>query len=61
MKELVHAIDTYVDMVDLEVTSNPHAAEGRQGQMLTAHQPTKNAPGQHADDAIQLLPNDPYV
>ena len=61
MRELVHAIDTHVDMVDLEVTSNPHATEGRQGQTLTADQPTKNAPAQHADDVIQLLPNDPYV
>ena len=28
MRELVHAIDTHMEMVDLEVTSNLHAEEG---------------------------------
>ena len=28
MRELVHAIDTHMEMVDLEVTSNLHAKEG---------------------------------
>ena len=28
IRELVHAIDTHVDMVDLEVTNNPYAAKG---------------------------------
>ena len=27
MRELVHAIDTHMDIVDLEVTSNPFATE----------------------------------
>ena len=31
MRELVYAIDTHVDMVNLEVTSNPHTTEGEQG------------------------------
>ena len=32
MRELVHAIDTHVEMVDLEVTSNLYAAKEEQGQ-----------------------------
>ena len=43
MRELVHAIDTHVDIVDLEVTSNPCATEDGQGQTLTVDQPTENA------------------
>ena len=31
MRELVHAIDTHMDIVDLEVTSNPLAIEDGQG------------------------------
>ena len=31
MRELVHAIDTHMDIVDLEVTSNPLATEDGQG------------------------------
>ena len=31
MRELVYAIDTHMDMVNLEVTSNPHTTEGEQG------------------------------
>ena len=58
MRESVHAIDTYVETVDLEVTSNFHAAEVGKGHMLVADQPTRNAP---TDEVIQLLPNDPPV
>ena len=42
MRELVHAIDTHMEMVDLEVTSNLHAEEG-QRQTLAANQPTGSA------------------
>ena len=31
MRELVHAIDTHVEMVDLEVTRNLHAVGDGQG------------------------------
>ena len=31
MRELVHAIDIHMDIVDLEVTSNPLATEDGQG------------------------------
>ena len=58
MRELVHAIDTHVDMVDLEVTSNLQATEDGQGRSLAANQPTENAP---TDEVIQLPPNDPFV
>ena len=43
MRELVHFIDTHMEMVDLEVTSNLHAEEG-QGQILAANQPIGSAP-----------------
>ena len=46
MRELVHAINTHVEMVDFEVTSNPYAAEGGQGQTLATDQPIGNAPAQ---------------
>ena len=43
MRELVHVIETHVEMVDLEVTSNLNATEDVQGQTLTANQPTEDA------------------
>ena len=49
MRELVHAIDTHVEMVDLEVTSNLHAEEG-QGQTLAIDQPTGSATAHRVDE-----------
>ena len=57
MRELVHTIDIRVNMVDLKVTSNLHAAEDGQGRSLAADQPTRDAP---IDEVIQLSPNNPY-
>ena len=61
MRELVHAIDIHVEMVDLEVTSNLHVAEDEQGQMISVEQPTKSAPAQHANNVVQLPFADPSV
>ena len=61
MRELVHAIDTHVEMVDLEVTSNLNATEDVQGQTLTANQPTEDASTRPTEDVIQLPPTDPSV
>ena len=58
IRELVHTIDIHMDMVDLEITSNFHAAEDGQGRLLAADQPTRNAP---IDEVIQLSPNNPPV
>lgn len=58
MRELVHAIDTHVDTVDLEVSRDLHAAEGEQGQMLAVDQPTEGTPTQQSDDIIQLPATD---
>ena len=44
MRELVHAIDTHVEMVDLEVTSNLHAVEEGQGQSLAVDLPVGSVP-----------------
>ena len=56
MRELVQAIDTHVDTVDLEITSNLNVADYAQGQQP----PTEGVPSQQADDA-QLPPTDPAV
>ena len=61
MKELVHAIDTYVEMVDLEVTNNLYVVEDEQGQTLAADQPIESVPTQQADDVTQLPPTEPSV
>ena len=53
MRELVHAIDTHVEMVDLEVTSNLHAVEEGQGQSLAADLPVGSVPVHQADEVIQ--------
>ena len=52
ISELVHAIDSHVEMDDPKVTSNLHAAEDGQGHAPAIDQPTRNAP----DDVIQLTP-----
>ena len=58
MRELVHAIDTHVEMVDLEVTNNLHAEEG-QGQTLAIDQPTGNATAHRVDEVTQASPAEP--
>ena len=61
MRKLVHGIKTHMEMVDLEVTSNLHAAKDGQGQTLSAEQPTKSAPAQHANNIVQLPSTDPSI
>ena len=61
MRELVHAIDTHMKMVDLEVTSNLNAAEDVQAQPPPTDQPTEDTPKRQAEDAVQLLPTDPSI
>ena len=58
MRELVHAIDTHMEMVDLEVTSNLHFEEG-QGQTLATDQPTGSAPAYQVDEITQVSPAKP--
>ena len=58
MRELVHGIDTHVEMVDLKVTSNLKAAEDVQAQPLPTDHPTVDALERLAEDAVQLLPID---
>ena len=57
MSELVHAIDSHVEMDDPKVTSNLHAAEDGQGHAPAIDQTTRNAP----DDVIQLTPDNASV
>lgn len=65
IRELVQAIDSYVELVDLEVTSNLHAitqsAEDVQTQPPPAAQPAEDAPEQPTKDTTQLLPTDPAI
>ena len=66
MRELVHEIDTYVEMVNLEVTSNLNVAlhgaqpaDDVQAQLFPATQPIKEAPAQPAEDASLSQSADP--
>ena len=52
MRELVHAIDTHMEMVDLEVTRNLHAVGDGQGQTISIEQPTESAPTHNADNVV---------
>ena len=65
MRELVQAIDSYVELVDLEVTSNLRAGnqpgEDVHVQPLPTTQIAKDAPEQPAEDAAQLPPTDPLA
>ena len=61
MRELVHAIDIHVEMVDLEVTSNLHVTGDEQGQTISTEQPTESAPAHHANNVVQLPFVDPSV
>ena len=54
-------IDSYVELVDLEVTRNLRASdqpEGAQIQPPTTVQPTKDITGQQAEDVALLPPTD---
>ena len=61
MRELVHAIDIHVEMVDLEVTSNLHVTGDGQGQTISTEQPTESAPAHYANNVVQLPSVDPSV
>ena len=51
MRELLHSIDTHVEMVDIEVTSNLNAVVDVQAQQLPSDQPIEEPPTQPAEDA----------
>ena len=58
MRELVHEIDTHVELIDLKVTSNLNAAlldtqpaKDVQAQLFLADQPIEDVPAQLAEDA----------
>lgn len=55
MRELVQAIDTYVETMDLEVTNNFNALRNEETQQL----PTEDVPDQLGDDAVHFFPTDP--
>ena len=61
MRELVRAIDSHVETVDLEITSNLNAAKDAQAQHPPADQPTEDASEQQVEDVDQLSPTDPSV
>ena len=58
MRELVHEIDTHVELVDLKVTNNLNVAlldtqpaKDVQAQLFLADQPIEDVPAQLAEDA----------
>ena len=57
MRELVQVIDTHVETVDLEVTSNLNATEDTKVQQP----PAEDVPDRQADNAVHLPPTDPSV
>lgn len=66
MRELVREIDTHVELVDLEVTSNLNATlngaqptEDVQAQPFPIAQPTKDAPAQPVEDTALSRSTDP--
>ena len=63
MRELVQAIDSHVELVDLEVTSGPHvgaqSTEDIQIQQPPTAQLAKDVIEQPAEDTSQLPPTDP--
>ena len=61
MRELVCAIDSHMEMVDLEITSNLNSTEDVQAQQSLADQPTKDAPERQAEDIVQLPLTDPSI
>ena len=65
MRELVRAIDSHVELVDLEVTSNLHAGdqpyENVQLQPPPSTQPTRDVIQQPSKDVTLLQPADPLA
>ena len=66
MRELVYAIDSYVELVDLEVTSNLnvmlHGAQPAgdvQAQSFPTAQPAEDVSAQPTGDAAPFQPTDP--
>ena len=66
MRELVRKIDTHMELVDLEVTSNLNVvmhsaqiAEDVQAQLFPAAQPTEEAPTQPTEDVALFQSTDP--
>lgn len=55
MRELVEAIDTHMENLDLEVTSNLDAL----GHKETEQPPTEDAPRQLTNDEVQFFLTDP--
>ena len=55
MRELVQAIDTHMETVDLKVTSNLNAPENEETQQL----PAEDVLDQHTNDAAHFFPTDP--
>lgn len=51
MRELLHAIDMHVEMVDIKVTSNLNAVVDVQAQQLPSNQPIEEPPTQPVEDA----------
>ena len=61
MRELVQTIDTHMEMVDLEVTSNLNAIVDVQAQQLPSSQPIEEPPTQPAKDAALSQSSDPVA
>ena len=61
MRELVRAINTHVEMVNLEVINNFNVVEDVQAQPFPADQPTKKAPAQPANAAVLSESIDPVA
>lgn len=61
IRELLHTIDTHVEMVNLEVTSNLNAAVDVQAQQLPSGQPIEEPPTQPVEDAALSQSADPVT
>ena len=57
MRELVHAIDTHMEMVDLEVTNNLHFEEGQGQTLATTNQSGARPPTKSMKSLKFHLPN----
>ena len=60
---LVEAIDSHMELVDLEITSNPNALlrKAPSSTPNPASQPTEDAQAEQGDDTAPRLPKDPAV
>ena len=63
MRALMEAIDSHVELVDLEITSNPDAQprNARSSTLDPSSQPTEDAQPEQGDDTASCLPRDPAV